>query len=349
MEKMVKNNPWPKPIAVFGYDDTLPIAGDLFEAETNCVKEHNLGQIASNGFSNMAFFSRKPRISTPLIQNAEPPSEQFNKSRTYIAFVVGDGDNLNFLKGSRRDWMEERLSNCNEGKGCFPLLWTISPHLLYLAPEMARWYFKQSYVTKHDYFVLPPSGHLYSYPSLMTKADQAAFVGDTERECQLLNTSSMVAWEWFGTWGNAIKEYFPQYAKRGIVRSGFAVNVPFNLPVAEFWNLFRHEYYKVLDGKFVLFRPREWRGTSGPDKSIPFSEKEMLTAKGMAQEINNYPRGTVTNIYMTSDGGARLNDFYDLVEELDEHVRVVTHDTVADMAQAAAAEAEQKRQSDLVV
>merc|ERR1712178_266283 len=29
MEKMVQNNPWPKPIVVYGYDDSYGIEGDL--------------------------------------------------------------------------------------------------------------------------------------------------------------------------------------------------------------------------------------------------------------------------------------------------------------------------------
>jgi hypothetical protein len=32
--------------------------GDLFEAETTCVKERNMGQAASTGVSNLGFFSR---------------------------------------------------------------------------------------------------------------------------------------------------------------------------------------------------------------------------------------------------------------------------------------------------
>ena len=39
-------NSWPRPITVFGYDDTFAVAGDLFEAETTCVKEHNMGQVS---------------------------------------------------------------------------------------------------------------------------------------------------------------------------------------------------------------------------------------------------------------------------------------------------------------
>jgi len=43
MEEIIKDNPSPKTITVYGYDDTWGIEGDLFEAETNCVKERNLG------------------------------------------------------------------------------------------------------------------------------------------------------------------------------------------------------------------------------------------------------------------------------------------------------------------
>ena len=41
---------WEKPIAVFGYNDAIDLFGGwLFEAETNCIEEHNMGQVASSG------------------------------------------------------------------------------------------------------------------------------------------------------------------------------------------------------------------------------------------------------------------------------------------------------------
>jgi hypothetical protein len=57
-ETIVNNNPWAKPITVYGYDDTWGILGDPFEAETLCVEEHNMGQVASVGVSNLGFFTR---------------------------------------------------------------------------------------------------------------------------------------------------------------------------------------------------------------------------------------------------------------------------------------------------
>jgi hypothetical protein len=44
MQMMAMSGVWEQPIAVWGYDDTFPVAGDLFEAETNCVPAHSVGQ-----------------------------------------------------------------------------------------------------------------------------------------------------------------------------------------------------------------------------------------------------------------------------------------------------------------
>ena len=66
--------------------------------------------------------------------------------------------------------MNERVQHCQEfeNKKCdFPLSWSISPHLLYLAPDWLHWYYAQANVTGQDVFVLPPSGHLYAYPGIV--------------------------------------------------------------------------------------------------------------------------------------------------------------------------------------
>ena len=49
------------------------------------------------------------------------------------------------------------------------------------------------------------------YPSLMTAEDQASFVANTETDCQMLDTSATVAWEFAGSWANAIKECADPY------------------------------------------------------------------------------------------------------------------------------------------
>ena len=326
LERMAKSGTWPSPIEVYGYNDAWPVAGDIFEAETGCVAGHNLGQIATVGVSNLAFFSGAPAVSQPLEQAPQAP-EAFNTSRTYVTFVVGDGDNVAMVKTSRFDWFRTRLANCSGALAgtCVPLAWTLSPHLLTLAPDMLRWWFSEAQTTGTDFFVLPPSGHLYAYPSAMSDADQATFVRETESDARLMNASASVAWEFVGSWPSAISNYFPRYAERGVVRALFASNVPYMMPVVEFAE---NEFFKVLGNTStpaVLFRPSEWRGTDGSALLPPLT----LSVAAMASLLNTYPLGTVTHIYMTSDGGAQLSDFVALAALLDEHVRVVGPEALA--------------------
>lgn len=343
MERMTTTGPWPQPIVVYGYDDTWPLAGDLFEAETGCVRRHNMGQVASIGVSNLGYFSRWPPITSPLVQ--PPPSSPprlavYNSSRTYLSIIVGDGDNIAFVKGSRRDWIEDRVERCVQGlalaaesqlrrandRGCFPLVWTLSPALLHAAPPLARWYFNKTHQTGRDHIVLPPSGHTYAYPGSMEGTDQATFVAQTEADALLYNTSGTVAWEFTGSWPHAISSYFPRYAAKGRVRGLFPVNVPFMLPVLAFRS---NEDYKLMGdggkGPPVLFKPREWRGAGGGDK-------QNLNATQLAREINSQPRGTVTSLYVTSDGGANLELIYSMVEKLDAHIDLVSQETAVAMA-----------------
>ena len=51
----------------------------------------------------------------------------------------------------------------------------------------------------------------------------------------------------------------------------------------------------------------------------------------MAAEITNYPHGTVTHLYLTSDGGLNLAMLYRMIEMLGDHVRVVNHEERTEM------------------
>ena len=50
--------PWKKPVEVYGYNDAVHFFGSIFEAETNCIAAHNMGQVASSGVNNFSFFNR---------------------------------------------------------------------------------------------------------------------------------------------------------------------------------------------------------------------------------------------------------------------------------------------------
>ncbi len=332
METIATSNPWPRPIGVFGYDDTIPIfGGDLFEAETNCVKEHNMGQIASVGFNNLSFFARLRRIlggrAGGLEQAPRPGGPlEYDPERSYVALIVGDGDNIQYAKNRNYIWQQARTSRClSSPASCFPLVWTASPRLPGLAPGILDYYYDAAAATGRDYFVLPPSGSLYSYPAAMNPADRDTYVSMMLSDFEALDTTASVHWEWFYEWEEAFEGYFPKFSRSADQDpvGFFLTDVPFDVPMYQWGS----GDIKVV-GEFenvVLFRPHEWRGVSGKGFFDP-------TPGEMARRLNGAERGTVKHVYLTSDGGLSLDSVYEMVEALDDHVTIVDHRTLIDAA-----------------
>lgn len=337
VNEIVSVNPWPKPIGVYGYaNNWLVFGGYLFEAQTLCSEARNMGAIPTE-VSNLSFFStrREPIADPGEIPQIALEHVDYDPTKTYVAFIVGDGDNINFMMRSRSQWIRQRAEACAKGEVfCPPLTWSISPHLARLAPDVLKWYYKMSRETGKDYFTLPPSGHLYAYPaSLEETTMQDKFVAATEQDARVFGANSTVHWDFFHNWRYTEDEFLQKYAKEdGAIKGVFPVNVPYLFPTGT-W--LPNQFFKVIagqdGGKVVLFRPREWRGVN--DKGGLIEEKFFLSPEKMAKELGAYPRGTVTGIYMTSDGGLDLNNsIMELVKILPEHVRLISADTAVKLA-----------------
>ena len=162
----------------------------------------------------------------------------------------------------------------------------------------------------------------------MSEANQAAYATWTEQDAHILNTTGTVHWEWTSTWDAAINNYFPKFAKHGIVRGFFAVNVPYFVPTTFTWP---GEHYKILSGGGVLFTPNEWRGNQ-TSEIHNLDHHNLLQPKALAEKINGYEGGTVTHIYTTSDGGFRLSMLDEMVSYLGEHVCIVPTDELVQRA-----------------
>jgi hypothetical protein len=334
LSTIVNAGTWPTPLGVYGYNDSWNVAGgDLYEAQTRCLDSRNMGAIASET-SNLSFFATRsaPITESGVVAQSAAPPVTYDPTHTYVAFVVGDGDNIAYIETTRHDWFRQRLDRCAAGP-CPPLTWTISPHLTRLAPDLLRWYYAQSHVTGHDTFTLPPSGHLYAYPSSLAPDAQDRFVAATETDACILGITGTVHWDWAGTWHDAEDTFLPKYARAGgPIRGVFPVNVPYLFPTFTWWPADR--FYEVLNGpgggQVALFRPREWRGVNND------SDVHLLSPARMAAEITAYPPGTITWVYMTSDGGLTLdNSFLALASMLPPNVELVSTDTAAALAIAA--------------
>jgi len=162
---------------------------------------------------------------------------------------------------------------------------------------------------------------------------QDRFVSATETDACVLGVSGTVHWDWIGTWHEAEDHFLPKYARNGgPIRGVFPMNVPYLIPPFPWWPA--NQFYEILTGadggRVALFKPRQWRGVNN-DADIHF-----LSPRRMADEVGAYPRGTITWVYLTSDGGLTLeNSFLALSQLLPPHVQLVSTDTAARLALAA--------------
>ncbi|MFZ4739201.1 MAG: hypothetical protein ACOYM9_24810 [Bradymonadia bacterium] len=329
--RIVNESGWPTPVGVFGYNDSWLAGGYLYEAQTRCLPSANMGAIPTRT-TNLSFFdTRRPAIvDAQELPRTPPEALDYDPTRTYVAFVIGDGDNVRYIMSTRRDWLQQRLDRCaGADPVCPPLSWTISPHLPDLAPDVLQWYYEAASTTGADFFTLPPSGYQYAYPGRLPSAEQARFAAATENVARLLGTRSVVHWEWFDGWRRSVDEFLPRYAHLdGQVRGIFPVNVPYVIEAFPAWPA--EKTYEVLEGadggRAVLFRSQTWRGVDGRDGFHPTPEQ-------MADRLGGLPRGTVTWVYMTSDGGLTLeNSYVALSALLTPHVQLVSADAAAELA-----------------
>lgn len=333
LSKIVNESNWEKPVGVLGYNDSWLEGGYLWEAQTRCLDSANMGAIPTRT-TNLSFFAtrRDPITVAGELETNEPEDITYDADKTYVAFVIGDGDNIRYIMSSRRDWLQQRLDACaGADKNCPPLTWSISPHLPYIAPDVLEWYYKSSRTTGSDYFILPPSGHQYAYPSSLNNDDQANFVERTAEDARILSTQSVVHWEWFSSWRNAENIFLPRYADNGVIKGAFTINVPYLFEAFPSWPETRS--YILLEGQnggaVAVFKPRSWRGVNGKDD---FHK----TPQQMADTLGGFPEGTVTWMYMTSDGGLTLdNSYMELIKILPAHVQLVSTDAAAKLAIAA--------------
>lgn len=336
LSSIVNAGHWATPVGVYGYNNSWNVGGGyLYEAQTRCLDSRNMGAIASEA-SNLSFFATQlpPITESGVVEQNAAESITYDPNKTYVAFVVGDGDNIQYMLTTRHDWFQQRIADCEANPAtCQPLSWSISPHLAQIAPEILHWYYDQSHRSGRDWFVLPPSGHLYAYPSSLAESAQNTFVQATEVDACILGLTGTVHWDWVDTWHDAEDHFLPKYARAGgTVKGIFPVNVPYVFPAFPWWS--EEEFFRVLPGagggQVAVFRPREWRGIDSD------TDVHRLSPQRMADELGGYPKGTVTWVYMTSDGGLTLqNAFLAMSKLLPPHVQLVSTDAAAKLAFAA--------------
>lgn len=134
---------------------------------------HGVSVVAADWSNNLSVLSAFP--SNPIQQKVSEaiPSE---KNAHYVTFIMSDGDNQQWFLGN--NFTSPKWYGAKE-RGNFNMGWSISPSLYYLAPTVFnRYYSSASTGAANDYFVVPPSGNGYMFPSKFKKSALPAFVMD---------------------------------------------------------------------------------------------------------------------------------------------------------------------------
>ncbi|WP_243348814.1 PA14 domain-containing protein [Parabacteroides sp. FAFU027] len=129
---------------------------------------YGIPTIASDFCTNLTYHSGMPRGITVRPMPAKPMLQ----NKIYVAFVLSDGDNLQYVEHLLR-----KLWN-NADRGSVPMGWTMSPAMVDAMPGALNYFYKTA--TDNDNLISGPSGYGYTYPNNWTSSRLTQFTTKTE-------------------------------------------------------------------------------------------------------------------------------------------------------------------------
>ena len=126
------------------------------------ASEGGASVVASDYSSNLSVLARVE--GAPVTGNTSVGDPQVEEGVHYVAFLMSDGDNIQFLQNA---FDHERWWGSPE-RGSFEMNWEVSPVLPQVAPTILTWLYESA--SDKDSVVAGPSGFGYAFPSLHTDA-----------------------------------------------------------------------------------------------------------------------------------------------------------------------------------
>ncbi|MDR0541429.1 MAG: T9SS type A sorting domain-containing protein [Dysgonamonadaceae bacterium] len=125
------------------------------EEEPGVTRLSNYGftTIASDYCTNLTFHSGLPRTIVPHPM----PAKLALENKIYVAFIISDGDNLQYVEHRMRRFWDD------PNRGSVPIGWTISPAMVDAMPGALNYFHQSS--TDNDNLISGPSGYGYTYPN----------------------------------------------------------------------------------------------------------------------------------------------------------------------------------------
>lgn len=133
------------------------------------ASEYGIPTIPCDYATNLTVHGGMPRGINIKPAPPKPPLE----NKIYVAFILSDGDNLQFVEHlMRKLW-------ANPDRGSVPIGWTISPSMVDAMPGALNYLYQTA--TDNDNLVSGPSGYGYIYPNFYPNSDKLrSFVRKTD-------------------------------------------------------------------------------------------------------------------------------------------------------------------------
>ncbi len=247
-----------KTIVLFGQDQRDIVMGRIPECMPiygwNVPKDGNEGDtitdvsqygdyyVAADAAFNISVFNKLNVTPNPVPDPSALPAKNAKSSNTkYVAFMMSDGDNLQWLlnRGNCPNWWGSSY------RGQIPIGWTMAPALFYQAPSV--WNYYVSTMTPQDEFICGPSGIGYVFQNIAGNEKFSSFMDMTANFMRASNITSVATFGYDVPPGSPypdskyLQPYLNESAINGVFYSSFT---PWVVP-------YNHEPY-VFDGKAVV-------------------------------------------------------------------------------------------------
>lgn len=144
---------------------------------------YGIATVASDYSTNLTVHSGTSRTVTPKPIPAKPTL----KNKIYVAFILSDGDNLQYVEHlMRKLWS-------NPDRGSVPMGWTVSPAMIDGMPGALNYLHQTS--TNNDELISGPSGYGYAYPNNFPNATLLnQYVSKTEEYIKKAGLRVLTVW-----------------------------------------------------------------------------------------------------------------------------------------------------------
>jgi GxGYxYP putative glycoside hydrolase C-terminal domain/GxGYxY sequence motif in domain of unknown function N-terminal/Divergent InlB B-repeat domain len=147
------------------------------------ASKYGVATIASDFATNLTVHGGMPRTIHVKPIPPKPPLQH----KLYVAFILSDGDNLQYVEHLLR-----KLWN-DGGRGMVPMGWTMSPAMVDAMPGALDYYWTSA--TPNDCLLSGPSGYGYTYPNIWTNAAQLdQFVAKTDEYMRRAGFRIITVW-----------------------------------------------------------------------------------------------------------------------------------------------------------